>query len=135
MAATASFIAAPKNPAAQFANADGTNFKGLITGGTLGSRVESLICATTDQTNASIVQLALQVGGVDFVIGEVTVPPGSGTNGSTKTVALLNSIDIPGLNTDTGALFLASGVTLRARPKAAVAGANTLQIVGVAGDY
>jgi hypothetical protein len=136
MAATASFIAAPKTPVAAFVNGDGTGFKTLMTGGSLGSRVDSLIATTTDASNASIVQLAIQVSSVDYVLGEVSVPAGSGTNGTAKSVALLNPTDIPGLAyTEGGAVFLAAGSLLRARVKTAVAGANTLQIVGAAGDY
>lgn len=136
MAASASFISGPKTPAALFANADGVAFKTLMTAGLLGSRVDSLIAAATDAANANIVQLALQVSGVDYVLGEVALPAGAGTNGSVKSVALLNAVDIPGLAyTESGALFLASGVVLRARMKTAVAGSNTVQICGVAGDY
>lgn len=136
MSSNPSFVSTVQTPAAQFVNADGTTFKTVMTAGSNGSRVDSLIATNTDGTNAYVVQLALQKSGVDYVLGEVNVPLGSGTNGTAKSVALLNSSDIPGLAyTEGGALFLASGVALRARPKTAVAGSNTLQIVGVAGDY
>lgn len=136
MSATPSFVSAPNTPAAAFVNADGTTFKTVMTAGSSGSRVESLFGTNTDPGVATVVQLALQKSSVDYVLGEVTVSAGAGTNGSTKSIAMLNTTDLPGLAyTEAGALFLASGVALRARVKVAVAGSYTVQITGVAGDY
>lgn len=136
MSSTPSFIATPQNPVAEFVNADATSFKTLYTAGSNGGRVDSLFATNTDTSNAYVVQLALQKSGVDYVLGEVNVPLGSGTNGTAKSVAMLNATDIPGLAyTESGALYLASGVSLRARPKTTVSGSFKLQIVGAAGDY
>lgn len=136
MAANPSFVSTPQNPAVQIQNADATAFKTLYTAGSSGGRVDALIATNTDTANAYVVQLALQKSGVDYVLGEINVPIGAGTNGTAKSVALMNSTDIPGLAyTEAGALFLASGVALRARTKTTVAGSNTVQIVGVAADY
>lgn len=135
MASSPAFIAAPNNPAAQFQNADGTGFKAVLTTGASGSRVDTLVATSTD-TVANTMQLALQKSGVDYVLGEVTVPASAGTNGVVKSVAVLNPVDIPGMAyTENGALYLAAGVTLRARMKTAVAGSNTVQLTGVGGDY
>jgi hypothetical protein len=137
MAATASFIATPKTPVVAFVNADGTAFKTVMTAGALGSRIDSLLASNGDAAGAYVLQLAIQVSGVDYIIGEVTVPLGAGTNGSAKSVSLLNTADIPALAVAEGsALWLAAGASLRVRPKTAISGANTLQVVGLAaGDY
>jgi hypothetical protein len=136
MSATPSFIASPQTPTGQFENADGTSFKTLYTAGSSGGRVDTLIATNTDTVAAYVVQLALQISSVDYVIGEVSVPIGAGTNGSAKSVAMLNQTDIPGLAyTESGALYLASGVALRARVKTTVSGSFKVQIVGAAGDY
>jgi hypothetical protein len=136
MSATPSFIASPQTPTGQFENADGTSFKTLYTAGSSGGRVDTLIATNTDTVAAYVVQLALQISRVDYVIGEVSVPIGAGTNGSAKSVAMLNQTDIPGLAyTESGALYLASGVALRARVKTTVSGSFKVQIVGAAGDY
>lgn len=136
MSASPSFISTPKNPTASFANADATTFKSIFTAGTSGSRIDSLFASNTDTSNAYVLQLAVQKSGVDYVIGEVSVPIGSGTNGSAKSVAVLNPTDIPGLTyTESGALFLEGGSVLRARVKTTVAGSNSVQLFGVAGDY
>lgn len=136
MSANPSFIATPKTPAASFANADATSFKSIHTGATLGSRIDTLFASNSDTSNAYVIQLALQKSGVDYIIGEVSVPIGAGTNGSAKSVAVLNDTDIPGLAyTENGALYLENAVTLRARVKTTVAGSNNVQICGVGGDY
>lgn len=136
MSASPSFIAIPKNPATSFANADATAFKTVMSAGTLGSRIDSLFATNGDPTNAYVLQLAVQKSGVDYVIGEVTIPLGAGTNGAAKAVAVLNPTDLPPLTyTESGALFLESGATLRGRMKTTVAGANLVQLVGIGGDY
>lgn len=136
MAASPSFIATPQTPVAQFENADGTSFKTVHTAGAEGSRIDTLIGTNTDTVSAYVVQLALQKSAVDYVIGEVSIPIGAGTNGSAKSVAMLNQTDIPGLAyTENGALYLANGVALRARVKTTVSGSFKVQLVAVAGDY
>lgn len=136
MSASPSFIATPKTPAQSFVNADGTSFKSVMSAGASGSRIDTLIGTNTDTGNAYVVQFAIQKSAVDYVIGEVNIPIGAGTNGSAKSVAMLNATDIPGLTyTENGAVYLETGCVLRARVKTAVAGVNTVQIVGVGGDY
>lgn len=136
MSASPSFIATPRNPAVAFANADGTSFKSLFSAGSSGSRLDTLIGTNTDTTAAYVVQFAIQKSSVDYVIGEVNIPIGSGTNGSAKSVAMLNATDIPGLTyTENGSVYLETGCVLRARVKTAVAGVFAVQIVGVGGDY
>ena len=136
MASTPQFITTVRNPSTSIANADAATFKTLLTAGASGSRIDTLIGSNTDVANAYVIQLAVQISGVDYVVGEVNVPIGSGTNGSAKSVAMLNPTDIPGLvYTENGGIYLASGSALRARSKTTVAGANTVQIVGVGGDY
>ena len=136
MAAAASFIAVPKSPVVAFLNGDGVAFKSVMSGATLGSRVDSLSITNSDPTNAYVVQLAVLVSGVDYVLGEAPVPAGAGTNGVAPAVAGFDPDWIPALNyTEGGAVFLGNGATLRARVKAPVAGGNAVHIVGVAGDY
>lgn len=136
MASTPSFIATPKTPIMSHGNADGTAFKTIITGGANGTRIDSIFGTNSDPGVATVMQFAVQVSGVDYTIGEVTIPAGAGTNGTAKSVAVLNTTDIPGLAyTEGNALFLASGAALRSRPKVAVAGAYIINLIGVAGDY
>jgi hypothetical protein len=136
MASSPQYIGTVKTPAASFANADGTAFKTILAAGTSGSRIDTLSAANTDTANAYVLQLSVQVSGVDYILGEVTIPIGSGTNGTAKSVAALNPVDIPSLAyTENGSLYLASGAVLRGKVKTTVAGSNTVQVTGVAGDY
>lgn len=135
MSSIPAFVSTPKNPSATIVNADAAAFKSLLTAAANGSRVDTLIATNTDTTNAYVVQLAIQKSGVDYLLGEVSVPANAGTNGVVKSVALLNPTDIPGLAyTENGSIFLESGSILRARSKTTVSGSFQLQIIGIAGD-
>ena len=135
MSTTANFVATIRTPVASIANADGTSFKTVMAAGSGGSRLDLLSIVNSDAANAYVVQFAIQVSGVDYEIGEVTVPIGAGTNGSAKAVNAMNATDLPQLSNTLNVLFLASGATLRARTKTAVSGVNTVRIVGCGGDY
>ena len=135
MAATANFVATVRTPVVSIANADGTTFKSFFAAGSGGSRLDACSITNSDASNAHVLQVAVQVSGVDYEIGEVPVPAGSGTNGSAKAVNLLNATDLPQLSNTLNVAFLASGATLRVRCKTAVAGVNTVRVVGFGGDY
>lgn len=136
MGTTPQFIATPKTPAVAVANADATAFKDFYIAGVGGGRLDSAFATNSDAANAYVVQLAVQKSAVNYVIGEVAIPIGAGTNGTAKSVALLNPVDIPGLGyTESGALYLEPGAKLVIRSKTTVAGSNTLQFTGVGGDY
>lgn len=136
MGTTPQFIASAKTPTASIANVDGVSFKTVYAPGASGGRIDSLSISNADAANPYTVQLAVQKSTVDYVLGEVVIPAGAGTNGSVKSVAALNPTDIPGLiYTEGGALFLEAGAVLRARSKTAVSGVNQLHFIGVAGDF
>lgn len=135
MSANANFVATIRTPVVSIANADSTTFKSFMAAGSGGSRLDACSITNSDASNACVVQIAIQVGSVDYEIGEVTVPAGSGTNGSAKAVNMLNSIDLPQLSNTLNVMFLASGATLRVRTKTAVSGVNTVRFVGFGGDY
>lgn len=136
MSASPSFIATPKTPVVAFANADGTSYKVVMSAGTNGSRLDTLFGSNSDTGVATVIQLAITKSAVNYVIGEVTIPANAGTNGVVKSVAVLNSTDLPGLAyTENGALYLENGASLSARCKVAVAGVFAVQLAGVGGDY
>lgn len=136
MASAPQFIATVRTPTVAIANASGTGFQTLVTGGTQGSRIDSISASSTDASNAYVLQFAVQKSGIDYPIGEVSVPIGAGTNGAAKSVACLNPTDLPFLAyTESGGIYLESSCSLRVRSKTTVSGSNTVAIVGVAGDY
>jgi len=136
MSANPTFFGMLKNPAATIVNADGTSFVTVMTAGSSGSKLESLIASNGDSAVTTVLQLAITIGGVDYIIGEVSVPLGAGTNGTTKSVDLLNTSDIPGLRSDgvNTYLYLAASSVLKVKAKVAIAGANKMYLLGQGGD-
>lgn len=114
-------------------NADGTTAKSLYSAGANGSRVDQIVC-TSDDTGAQTVQLIINDGTNDNVVGEIAIPAGAGTNGSTKAVKVINSTDLPWLS-DSGSIFIKTGYSIKVKSKAAVTAAKTLTFVAFAGDY
>lgn len=136
MSANPNYPSTPKTPAARLQNADATAFVTIYTAPATGAKIEALSIASDDTVDVTL-QFAITISSVDYVIGEVVVPDGSGTNGVDKVVNGLNSTDMPWLPTD-GAnryLHLASGAALKVRAKAAVASGKSVYVVGQAGDY
>lgn len=135
MASNPAFVAAPKSPALQIANGDGTAYKTLIVGGSNGTRVDAAFVCNSDASNAYTLQVAVKVGSTDFPIGEVAVPAGSGTNGTAPSVSLLDVSALPALDSQEGTLYLAPSAELRVKAKSTVSGVNVITIVGQGGDY
>lgn len=135
MSSTPAFVSTPKSPAIQIVNADGTNYKTLFTGGASGSRVELGSVVNSDAANAYVLKLAIKIGSTDFPIGEVLVAAGSGSNGSTKAVSLLNTNDLPFLLNNEGVIYLQASAELRVGAKTTVSGSNTLTVMVNGGDY
>jgi hypothetical protein len=135
MSSTPQFISTVRTAAASIANGDGTAFKSFFVAGASGSRVDAASITNSDAANAYVVQVAVKIGGTDYVVGEVTVPVGAGTNGSAKAVNLLDSTYLPQLAATLGVLYLGAGAELRLRAKSVVAGSNSLTFVAHGGDY
>ena len=135
MSSTPSFVATPKSPAIQIANADAASYKTLYSAGPNGSRVDLGSIVNSDASNAYVLKVAVKVGSTDFPIGEVSVPAGAGSNGSAKAVSLLNTTDLPQLVGSDGVLFLQASSELRVGAKTTVSGSNTLTVFAQGGDY
>lgn len=114
-------------------NADGTAEKALVTAGADGTRVDAV---SITSTNSAAVVLAVKVhdGTTSYAIGEVSVPAGSGTNGSAPAIKGLSAEFFPWLDAS-GSLFLKAGWSLRVAAKAAVTSGATVTLVAFSGDY
>lgn len=137
MSANPKLISTVRNCPITLQNADGTSYKSLgIAPPTDGSRVKA-IHITSDDTAAQILQFAVTISGTDYVLGEVSVPAGSGTDGTTVSVSGLNATKMPALQTDgiVRWLDLANGSNLKVRSKTAVTAAKTIYIVADVGDF
>jgi len=105
----------------------------LLTAGIEGARV-NMISAVSDDTVEMVVDLYVNDGASDFLIGSVTVPTLSGTDGSTPAASLLNAADLPYLGEDLS-LFLEGGNLLKAAVQTTVSTDKAITLVATYGDY
>lgn len=137
MSANPTLISTVRNLAIKLQNADGTSFKSLaIAPPAAGSRVHALHI-TSDDTADQTLQLCVTISGVDYVLGEISVPDGSGTNGTDAAVKGLNPTKIPALQNDGISywLDLATGSELKIKSKTAVTAAKTIYVLAEVGDF
>lgn len=137
MSAQPKLISTVRNPAITLKSADGVAFKSLgIAPVADGSRVKA-IHITSDDTSIVVLQFCVTIGAVDYILGEISVPIGSGTNGVAVAVKGLNPTQMPALQTD-GIVYwldLATGSDLKVKPKTAVTAAKTINVLAEVGDF
>jgi len=137
MSANPKLISTARNPAIRIQNADGTAFKSLAVAPPAdGSRVKA-IHITSDDTAAQVLQFAVTISAVDYILGEISVPAGSGTDSATVAVSGLNTTKMPALQTDGVVYFLdlATGSDLKVKSKTAVTAAKTINVFAEVGDF
>lgn len=123
-----------KTPSLDIENADGTTAQTLLTAGTDGTNISSLAVTSTD-TSVVTLQLYINDLSTDFLIGEVDIPIGAGTDGgTTPAVNLLDSADIPFMQND-GSLPIQGLYLLKVAAKVAVTAARKVTLTAFAGDY
>lgn len=115
-------------------NADGTNAMTMFTAGSDGGVVNRLTAAS-DDTSAVIAVIKISDGSDNVIAGEVTIPIGAGTDGSTPAVNLLSSSAMPGLFQDDGSLVLGPSCILTVNAKSAVTAAKTVYLSCQGGSY
>lgn len=121
------------NPAVLIAVATGTTVQQIFTASTDGGVVTELSATNADTSNAAIIQISLNDGVSSFLVGEISVPANSGTDGGTTTSHnLFDAALLPILDAD-GAFILEASHTLEVNAKVAVLADVT--IVGVGGNY
>lgn len=125
------------NPGVTILPADTTSFKALHTAGANDDVIKSLMITSTDSA-AMNVQLAINNGSSDFVIGTVAVPANSGTNGTAAAVDALASAVMPGLPLDQNGkrvLPLKGTYILKARVLVTVTTAKQVDLCAVVEQY
>lgn len=132
------FVQTPKITPAAFTNSDSANTKKTIaTAGSDGSKVTAVTAASTD-TAARVAQLWLTRSATSYLLGSVSVPAASGSDGSTSHGNLLISSLLPGLPMDADGqryLFLESGDTLQVSFTAQVTSAKEIDVVAMFGNF
>lgn len=128
------FLASRQCWAAELDNADGTTPATLATAGTNGLVIEAISATSTD-TAAVELDLSVTDGTNTWVVGSVSVPAGSGTDGgTTAAVDLLQQTDLPWLRDDL-TIALASGWSLKVGAHAAITAAKVVHVVAFGGEY
>ena len=123
------FIASVTNGAPKtFTSADTTSKKTIASGGTNGTRIDSIMCSTDDSASVNLA-FYLAVAGTDYYIGNVNLPAGSGFTTVARVEALTTLA--PAL----GYLTLPSGVDLKCACVATMTAAKTTTVVPQGGDY
>ncbi len=122
------FEKAPAAAGLQFAAADTTTKKTLVTGGTDGTRVDAMNVSSTD-TAAVVLNVYVTVSGTDYFRGSVSIAAATGTAGA-ATIDL-----IPTLAATLGYIGLGNGHVLKIACNATMTAAKVLDIVAQYGDY
>lgn len=111
-----------------FASGDTTTKKTLVTAGSDGTRIDSIMCST-DDTAAVNLAFYITIGGTDYYIGNVVVPIGSGYT----TVARVDAIST--LAPALGYLALPASALLKCNCVATMTTAKTTTVVPMGGDF
>jgi hypothetical protein len=114
--------------------ADTTTPQTIFTAGADGGAAINLTATTTD-TSAVIVVIRVNDGTTTNVIGEVTVPAGAGTDGSTPAKNLLDIAAMPGVFQADGSLGIGPNSILTVAAKATITAAKVLSISMYGGSY
>lgn len=114
-----------------FVNADGTTAKPIFTASSDGSMLKS-INVTSDDTSTVLMNIYIDDGTTEYLVGAVNVVTLSGTDGTNPSVELLDGAKVPGL---AGGIFIPSGYSINVAPNAAVTAAKTVTVVGIGVDY
>jgi hypothetical protein len=123
--------------AVQIANADGTNKKVIATAGAQGSVLEALGVTNTD-TVASTMNLYVNDGSVDHLIGTVNVPASSGNTTAAPSLDLLRNAQLPQLEFDAlgnQVIKLKAAYALKAALTGTITSGKLIDILGSGGDF
>lgn len=140
MTNTPVFTQTPKIGLVTCVNADGTTAKTVYTAGSNGSKIVALTATSTEvNPNNRTFTVSITRSATAYTLVTVTIPFGSGTDGSTAAVDLLNSTILPSLPLDNDGqkyLFLQSGDTLTvALTTSAVTAGKTVTFAAIAADF
>lgn len=117
--------------------ADTTTLKTLFTAGSNDSVVKAINVQSTD-TAAKIVNLYVNDGTTDFLIGAVNIPLNSGNTGAVAAIDLLGGTLMPSLPYDANGkriLPLPAGDSLKVSVQATVTASREITVICMAEDY
>lgn len=131
------FVQTPKIGVASFVNADGTTKKTLVTAGADGSKVVSITATSTDVA-ARVARIWLTRSATSYLLGALSIPAASGSDGATAGVNLINTTIWPGLPIDNVSqrfIYLESGDTLQISFTVAVTAADEIDVTAIYSNF
>lgn len=128
------FLNSVSQDSSQIDNAAGTTPVTVFTAGGDGGAITNIIATTTD-TSAVTLVVSVDDGTTTNVIGEILVPAGSGTDGSSVSVNVLDPIKLAGALQADGSLLMGPTASLDIGAKSAVTAATIVSIVTIGGSY
>lgn len=128
------FQTKPKTVCTVMNNASGTALQTLYTAGATDGSLLDNVAVTSDDTSAVILVVTVNDGSTDCKVGEVTIPIGAGTDGTTPAVNLFNTTALPFLQTGGGLPLGVSGV-LKVNAKSSITSTKIVNLVAFGGDY
>lgn len=126
------------NGFAAFTNADAALTAKTLFTADADDEVVKCIQIASDDTSARVVDLLINNGSTDYLLGSVSVPAASGTNGTTAAVDALAAGLFPGLPMDAvgkRVLPLKGGYALKVRNQAQITAAKTLTVTTISEKY
>jgi len=126
-----------QNFVAQIQNADAQTVKTLVTGGTNGTKIESLNASSSDTTSRDVA-IYLTVSSTNYLLGTISIPLNSGNTNAIVSVDILRSAQIPALAYDANGnkyLYVANGATLGVSALTTVTAGKAIQFVAQGGNF
>jgi hypothetical protein len=127
----------PKAYKAQLTNTSGTTAVNLVTPGSNGTKVISVVCSSTDSSGHNVT-FSIARSSTSYVLGSVAIAASAGSLAGTPSASILNATNIPGIPLDSDGnpyLFLEATDTLQMASGSAVTAGKVISCNTVAADF
>ena len=118
----------------KFTNSDSTTLSAIVTAGTDGTRVDEIIVTSTSASDIDV-QVWINDGSDDYLLGTVEIPAGAGNTSSVRSVAVFVDGNFSDNLVNTGSLYVPSGSSVRMNLKTALASGEYMYVTAMGGDY
>jgi hypothetical protein len=127
----------PRAYKAQITNTSGTTAVSLVTPGSNGTKVISIICSNTDTSDYNVTFSVLR-SSTTYVLGTVAIAASAGNLAGTPPASILNATNIPGIPLDSDGnpyLFLEPTDTLQMASGSTITAGQAISCHTVAADF
>jgi hypothetical protein len=129
--------APPRSFGIEVTAGDGANNRALVSSGTNGTKVESILVTNSDSTNRDIV-MKVSISGSVITVGTIAVSAGSGTTNVAPTVNVLYNSQIPGVSRDNNGnpfFYLGTNANLLFATTTTVSAGKSVGILAYGADF